>query len=292
MICRRRMLLALAASWTLLLTDCKTSFDSPGGPPIETPSYASIRQQYNQRIEKVQSVHARGAIELRWTDEDGKRHFDTGDGDLWLDLPDRTALRVQKLGKNLMWIGSDGVSMWFFEFRDDETVLNVHPIEDSAAGQLPIDPEMMLTLYGLRPLPEDSDDTSVGYDNDRNAWIVRYEDPAGATQLLVDIEVLVPIRIERLTLQGDLLAHSELRLSRYERVASRTAVPGTSPWFPTLVDIYRRDGEDSIKLALRSPTEWPVKARVFDLEQLQRAYPPDRVETDALALEAPDDPHR
>ncbi len=289
MICRRRMLLALAASWTLLLTSCKT-IDRPGGPPIETPSYAAIRLQYNQRIEKLQFVHARGAIELRWTDEDGKRHFDTGDGDLWLDLPDRMALQVQKLGKNLMWIGSDGESMWFFEFRDDETVLNVHRIEDSASGQLPIDPEMMLTLYGLRPLSEDSDDASVGYDNDRNAWIVRYEDPAGATQLLIDIEVLVPIRIERLTLQGDLLAHSELRLSRYERVASRTAVPGTSPLFPTLVDIYGRDSEDSIKLALRSPTD-QVKARVFDLELLKRAYPPDRVETDALALEAPDDSH-
>ena len=120
------MLLGCAMTCTATLGSCQTT-PRPGaeGSKVQAPSYKAIAVRHNDRLDRLTAVNAAGSIELRWTDDEG-RHFESGRAEVWIVLPDRTAIDVQKLGERLMWMGSNGSDQWMIDFRGDETVLYLH----------------------------------------------------------------------------------------------------------------------------------------------------------------------
>lgn len=262
----------------LVLTSCRSVPTAPDGTPLDPPSYAQLAEAHNARIERLDRVSARGSIELRWTDQDGD-HFLPGDVDLWMELPDRTAMNIEKFGERFLWIGSDGSSAWMFDFRDNPTSLHVAPAAEAAwvaaEGEPPIKPSAILALWGLRPLPAaGSHDPPVGYDRGLDAWIVTAPDPGGPVRLYLDRSTTLPIRAEILDAAGRVLLLGRLKLSRYERVSITGEAAGSGPRFPTLSDL---EGEDvQIKLSLPSPADDGVEARFFDLDWLRSAFKPER----------------
>ncbi len=259
----------------VLLSGCQGPKGQAGGPIPEPPPYEELARAQNDRVDRIDRVYGRGVIELTWTDEEG-RHFEQGDLDLWLQLPDRAALNITKFGQRLFWLGSNASSTWIFDFRGDESVLHVAPV-GQAPGTLPLEPSIMAALCGLAELPPDMR-SPVRYDAEHNAWVVAAESRGRAVRLYLDRKALLPVRAELLDETGEVALFSRLKLSRYERIAAAGSPAGSGPLFPTLIDLLSSDDRLAVKLSVPSPSDDVLEERFFDLDRLIEAFKPVTVE--------------
>src|SRR5690606_7570193 len=95
-------------------------------PPVQNqaslPTYSELIDRYNARLEGLGRVWASTDVEMRWRDAKGKERFEKGDGkflyvrtDADAATPDNVAVTVEKLGKTLLWAGSDADRFWLFD---------------------------------------------------------------------------------------------------------------------------------------------------------------------------------
>lgn len=293
--------IVLFASLVLLtlltqLTGCRTL---PVGPePTDAPSYATIAEFHNERVERLSRMHARGVLELRWRDEDG-RHFEQGNLDLWLDLPRQTALRVEKLGRVFLWLGSDNERFWLFDMLGDETVLLSarHDAQLRGNGLLTVRPLVLLDLVGLTKLldPLPGRVPPVGYSPEHDAWVLTAPGQGGVMRMYVDRASLLPVRVESLDDAGEVAYQSTMRVDLYQsvprpgapvaqfaRMPRRTIITSVTPSHNGI-----ESGEMS--LTLDAPTgrveNQPMDV-VFDLNRLMRSMRPDRIEGDLPTMSA------
>ncbi len=276
----------------MLLASCqKPPIDETGGTNLEAPPYVTLAEAHNARIDRLGTLYARGVIELRWRDDDGK-HVEQGDLDLWIALPHQTALNISKFGERLMWLGSDDRQSWLFDFRGDETVIyratDDQRSDDRDDAQLTIEPASLLRLRGLIRLPpeEAQGPAPVGYNAQLDAWVLMIPLPGEMLRLHLDRATLLPVRVDAMSPDGRLLLYSQLRLDRYESVAMVGVGPWQRPKFPTLIDIFNADDTAAVKVAARSPTD-QVKDRFFDLDWLISVFAPERIEDRAIGESQP-----
>jgi hypothetical protein len=248
---------------------------SPGG--ITPPSYGELAAAQNRRVEALGGVSAGGTLELRWRDETGS-HFEQGDLDLAVGLPDRFSMALSKFGERLLWLGARPGRAWLFDFRGGETALYCA----EAGGELPpgaparaiLEPSSLLALAGLARLPELPIDQvpPIEYDTAERAWTVRVDGPDGPLVLYLDRRTTLPVRVDSFSeAGGELSCWSRLTLSRYDTVSRG------GPMFPTLLDIHAGDGSGQVKISVYDPAD-AVKERLFDLEWLIGALKPSRIE--------------
>jgi hypothetical protein len=286
---RNRNLAVIGAGLWLFVSGCK----SPSKPEVELhdppPSYATIAKAHNDRVAQLQQLYAVGTIEFRWKDDKGS-HFENGHVELWLSLPRRTALRIDKVGEVLLWLGSDDERYWFFDLLSKESSLKVGRHDEAVAADeastvLGMRPLVMLDLLALKALPTDGQDVAVTLDAARNAWMVQVNGDGvaiPATRMYFDRATLLPMRVEVLDAAGEIRTSSSLR--RYQSVTQAGMSPAAFPKFATLIDIFASTDDaanGSVKLALDEATgvvdDQPLD-RVFDLERLMSALKPTRVE--------------
>jgi hypothetical protein len=261
------------------------------GPP-DVAAVIALIEAHNRRVELLSQFWARGVIELRWVDEAGEEHFEPQvNARLWLDLPWRTALRAEKMDEVLFWLGSDAEHYWMFDLMGGETVLYVgrhkEGIEDRRDPLL-IRPLVLVDLLGLTPVPvPEIDEASAGssawfsFDEERDACIITADGAGGPMRLYLDRHSGLPVRVETLSLAGEVLLFSEL--GRYETVPIRGIARAARPKAPTLIDLADPAGTISVKLALDQPSgelEGQPWDRVFALSRLLQAMRPDRIEGD------------
>lgn len=273
------------------ITGCRTL---PTGPDADgdAPTYATIAEAHNERVDRLSQIYSRGVIEIRWRDEDG-RHFEQGNLDLWLQLPRHTGLRVEKVGNVFLWLGSNDERFWLFDMLGDETVLLTegHDSVLQGNGLMTMRPLALLDLAGLTKLPEaiGDADPQLTFDERRDAWVVTAPGQGGMMRMYFDRYRLLPVQVDSLDEAGDVAYRSDIRLARYRSVPRPGAPPSMFGQMPTLIDITAttRPGEAvtraEIKLALDTPTgrvdNQPMD-RVFDLDRLIRSMRPDRIEGD------------
>ena len=282
MSCNPGRLVALS----LLLSACATP---PGGPPAgPMPTYAEIAGSHNARLEGLARVHASGVVELEWT-EGEKHHFEQGDAELWLDLPRQTALRISKLGDDLLWIGSDAERYWYFDLLRDPTRLisrdHAQPF-DGGAGPA-VRPLVLLTAMGLDPLPNHHVPPEVRWtraDESTGAaagWAVRAPaGPSGTDRATIVFSEgdLWPLHVTVRNPQGDVLIRS--RLEQYKTVPVPGKSPLASPKMAQVARIIDPSNNSEIRLYLRTwsgDVEHEPMDRVFDLDMLIAAMRPDEV---------------
>jgi hypothetical protein len=242
------------------------------------PPYEVLAQLHNDRVGRLEGLAARGNIELRWTDEDG-RHFAPGDVDVWIVPPRQTALYISKVGERIMWLGSDDEHSWVFDFRDqDQTSLLVTDLDDVVgSGSLPIEPAALLTLAGLTPVPLISDGT-VGFDIELDAYVIEARSAGMPIRLYLDKRQSLPVRVTISSESGEPLMTSTMELSRYERMSITDASPLAGPKVPTLIDVTSPTGDLDVKLSLPQPSDADLKADYFDLDWLTERFRPDVIE--------------
>ena len=260
-------------------------------PKVVGPTYRELAAAQNARVEQLQALYGSGVIEIRWADDQKKRHFEQGEMELWFNLPRKTALRVEKVGEVLLWLGSDDDRYWMFDRLNKEKVLRVSShdkaLTDDRGRAFAVKPMALLDLMGLTPLPASAadpalNDSMVKFDPQRNAWSVRFDGRGGAVRVFFDRATLLPQRVESLDSQDQVILFSDLK--RYESVQLQGKSPAAFPKMAELIDISDVQADPSIvgqvKIAIdhyNDGYDQPFD-RVFDLKRLAHSFQPDRVE--------------
>jgi hypothetical protein len=286
----RRPGAALAAAGLLALAlpaGCRTGPATTGGPAvvIDDAAVAAALARHRERVDALARVTSRGVIELRWRDEEGEEHFEPQvDAHLWIERPRRTALRGEKVGRDLLWLGSDDERFWFFDMMGDESRLFVASHADAhravESWSLPIAPLALLDLMGLTAVPGAAGDGPGGVtlDAERDAWIVHAAGAGGRMRLFLDRTSGLPVRVESIGPDDAVVLASDL--GRYRSVDVPGVAAARRPRMPTLIDIADPAGTMSVKLALGTPEvdeSAPQWGTVFDLAALTRYFRPDHV---------------
>ena len=264
---------------------------APAEPP-DAPAVIALIEAHNRRLDSLSKFWARGVLEFRWVDDEGDEHIEPQvNARLWLDLPRRTALRAAKLDEVLFWLGSDPEHYWMFDLMGEETVLYVgrHAERpDARRNPLLVRPLALVDLLGLTPIPvPGSDDVPAGssgwfsFDAERDACAIRTQGAGGPIRVFLDRHGGLPVRVETLSRDGEVLLFSEL--GRYASVPIRGVARAGRPKMPTLIDLADPADTVFVKFALDQPSgdiEGQPWDRIFALSRLLQAMRPDRIEGD------------
>ncbi len=249
-------------------------------PDTELPSWQTLSDQYNGRIDKLEYLAARGTISLRWRDEHGQQHSEPqGELDLWLHLPASTALSIDKLGQRYFWIGSDDEQFWMFDLAEEPTTLFVGRHDDFIASRTPIGlhPLTMLDLLGLTRLADKAGAARLSADG--NSIVVQLDGPSGRVDIHLDPQTRLPVRSQARDEAGEVVMTCEMRDYK------PAFLPGTMvlqhPMVPGVCEF--RDSADTlhIRVQLEAPTcdtQGQPYPRVFELSKLTEHLKPARTQ--------------
>lgn len=279
--------LALAVALLVGLASCKSGSE-PVAPTRPTPSYESVAESYNERVALLDRLWARAVVALRFTDAQGDRRYEQGDGHLQLRDAERLALSVGKLGEVLLWVGCDDERYWLFDRLADPTRLylgrhDALGVERAREIGLPVAPRELLRLFGLRPLP---DSGAIAWTDDGDLELTTADD-RGAWRYILDPQSNLPRRIARLDAADRPLLDAELSDDKSVRITGRGFNP---PRVAGRVRVTHVATGDSITIVLDGDVidgrrEGKPRAASFDLDVLRQALGPIGEEID---LDAPE----
>ncbi|MDP7009565.1 MAG: hypothetical protein QGI78_08355 [Phycisphaerales bacterium] len=228
----------------------------------DTIPQADILQAQIERTKYFGALVGRGVIEFHWVDEDGA-HRAQGDFDFWKS-GSALSLRISKGSEPLMWIGGDAHNHWMFDMLDEESKLLINQ-EDVTLSEI----EHTLVLLGLTPLPSGETTTHQG--------IVSVKANGETWQATYDPISHRPLRIE--------LKNDKQQTTAMHRSGLKVELVGKNrlrwPASGKLIDIVSTTSDAEIKIDfawLSTDTSQERMDRVFDVEFLQKALKPRRVE--------------
>ena len=255
------------------------------------PDYASVAKKYNERVELLGRLFARTLVELTFTDEDGKRRSEKGEGFLQVVRPDKLAMSMSKVGKRLFWFGSDGERYWWIDLVDHKKAyvgrhanydkLRERGVVQPGLGLRPLD---VIQMLGTTPLPAKEDGGRTQWSSDGKRIGITVARDAGFVRIWVDPDSYEPSKIELLDKAGKALVVADL--SQYEhvelrnrggntpRVAQRVIIGGQKggPLADSLVSIWlagmedHRVNDDAFKFDVVLDEVGVAKADVVDLD--------------------------
>ena len=258
------------------LAGCATPAPEPAVEPphsvraIDPEIAAALIEGHNSRVAMLRQVHASGVLEFRWVDEEGAEHFEPQvNAKLWIRAPRDTALRAEKLGEVLFWVGSDAERYWLFDFVSDERGLHVGRHEEAPSeggeGLLLVRPLALLDLLGLTPIAESG--ATVTSRGAGDPWQVTAPGAGGPMRIFFSPSTRLPERVESLNADGSVALASTLR--RYASVDVSGVAVAARPRLATLIDIADPEETISVKLALDAPDD-ETRDRLFDLDTLRQ----------------------
>ena len=270
---------ALSITLVLIAAGCATPPTTHTARPLHMPSYRELAARHDKNLARINRLWARAVVELHWKDEKGK-HFEQGDGNFMVILPDHVVLSIGKLGNTMMWAGCDSTRYWLFDLRDESRVyVGSHAAADHRNPlNLPIQvrPLDLVQLTGLMPITPPPPGAAPKVDWDDGCYLI--EPPGQHRRLWLDPQTGRPARIELLTAAGQ--SRIECRLSRWERMAIDGIAPGGFPWVATRMEINMIGEDATITLFLSEPTDGQannrIKAKAFSLDHLTKVFKPQR----------------
>ena len=230
-----------------------------GNTVLPDQTVEQVRDGQAQRTSAFDALVARGVIEFRWTDDDGK-HKQQGDLDFWKQGKS-VSIRVSKLGEPLVWLGGGQDSYWFFELMGDETTLTL-----GGDNSIFSDIQISLILLGLEPLPEGEMNIRDGIvtviDELGRNWTASFEPTTNRP---------LEIRVDH----GNSKASALHRKGILVEIANKLEL--FWPMTGGLIDLEDSRNETRIKIAFSSIStivdEEPL-GRVFNLDFLKRSLRP------------------
>lgn len=269
-----------------------------GGPEvivrtIPAPGYSSVAARYNERVGRLDMLWARAVIRLKYTDENGTRQEEQGEGLLQVVRPDRLALSIKKAGKMLFWFGGDATRYWLFDVIDEPVVrVGRHELiaarpRDAGFG-LDINPKELIRLLGVTPLPivaptgTGTPGRAVGVDPGTTAWsedgrFIEVTIPiqgGGRQVLLLDPASYLPDTITLLDARGETLITAKHELFDLVDIAN---YGGMRPKLAGRVTATHLASDTEIKLDLAGMKNSGVSPKAFEFDELRKALAVDRV---------------
>jgi len=245
------------------------------------PTYDEIASAHNARVARLDRIWSRAAVQLRFTDADGRSRREQGEGHLQVLQPDRLALSVGKLGEVVFWLGSDSERFWWFELGDNSAaaVARHENAMKPCVGEspVPVHPLDLLDLLGVTALPARSAVAPVLGPGGR--VVVDVPARAGARRVYFDPQTMRPARVE-LWLPGAEEPAVEATLTEYERV-DVPSEGGVDPRVASRVSVRVRETGAELVLFLSDLNDGSRPGRlesfVFDFDELVGAHRPSRV---------------
>lgn len=286
---------ATTALWVACLAGgCKSPNGAQAGPrtePLGTPpTYRELAQRQNARVADIKGFYTRGSVEVSWTDEQGQRQNEVGEGNLIFMRPDQVALTFEKVGKTYLWIGGGPERSWMLWGGDISRAFIARNSNafSTCCEAFPVSllPAELIDLYGVFELPLDLSEgvvAAVEGDEQRRAWVVTAPARWCSRRAWIAADDGRPLRVELFdAATGRLWAASEL--TEYREMEVRGVAPGRQPFVPTRVEV--RSGslaeEEFVRLTLSDPADVPaghteIKQALFDFDAIRRNMRPDEV---------------
>lgn len=255
------------------------------------PTYAQVAQGYNARTEVIERLSTQVSliIEADKLDEQGNstgRTRDQLEGNLSIRRPQKVALRLDKVGQNVAYLGSNDFSYWWFDLSGKEptaivgTHLKASPT-DAADFGLPVHPLEFIELLGVMPLPTGASQVKqqpqskimlpmVAWSRDGKSIEVTTASRWGSRRFTMNPDTFEPSRIDLLDEQGGLAVGS--LLSRYAPI-SVEGKPGSATQVATRIELTIPASTTQVLMVLADPrVPLQVRERAFDVMELIDAY--------------------
>lgn len=252
---------AVVAVGACLLVGCTGTSPGARGVSDAAPAagtgvtYADVARSHNERAERLSRLWARAAVQMRYTDGDGVRRREQGEGHLQVVQPGRLALSVGKIGEVLFWLGADEERFWWFELADASRA-SVARHENALLPctrdiALPVHPLDLLDLLGITPIPATGSRAPVLTAGGR--LVVDVPARVGARRVYFDRVSMLPVRVE-LWLPGESTPAVTADLAAYERV-DLPGSPGVDPRCASRVTIEHLDTDAEVVLFLSDASD-------------------------------------
>ncbi len=247
---------------------------------------------HNERAARLETFESRCAVELRYHDDSGD-HFDACEGDLFLASNNRGALRLTKVGNNLMWVGGDGARAWVFRLDSTPTTATIY---DGLTGGVQLNasevvgtgefmllsPACVRVLLGFAPLPIDATIVAIpaaaANAPSHERFGVRWSPAKGLSAAMLFTEAGLPAVIRMETLDGKEIVHATL--SEPVRASAANIAQGAWPFVARRIELEAPRSALNVRIYLDEPRAEGkrMKQKFFDLDALIAQLQPDVTE--------------
>jgi hypothetical protein len=120
------------------------------------PSLADTAAKVNAAIDGSERLRARATVQVRYTDDDGQRRFEQGEGLFRMENSGAIALSAGKVGETLFWLGCDDRRYWWFDLAGKERTAFVGLHDGAGQGRggvaSAVNPRALPRLMGRVPM--------------------------------------------------------------------------------------------------------------------------------------------
>ncbi|QNN23707.1 hypothetical protein HED60_15985 [Planctomycetales bacterium ZRK34] len=279
----------------MVILQCLVLIGCQSTPKTNEPVHVDVdalREAQNRRVAMIDQIWSRSVLEVRWTDTDGDKHYEQGDGPLIIRKPAELALAVGKLGETFLWLGADGERYWLFDLHppNDQPKTaylgRFDQFTEQAAAKLPIPirPDRLISLLGITPLPAANEQSPIPLTDDTSATFMIPQGNAldgPRMYLRIDAASSLPSHVTVVDELGRILLHA--RLDQYEPLKRDGAPPGAWPALPTRITVTSEQYDATLTLHLDSPTDGKARDKVkdaqFDFDTLVKMLRPEKIES-------------
>lgn len=180
--------MALALLAALGLSGCAATARPAGHTPYYGPTLPldQIVARINQNNQKITSLWTRITyLEAWFVDRQDKREeYLNGNGNLLYSAPNSIRVTAMKeLVADLIDMGSDGTQFWFWERHENEFWWGEYSdLDKPGARQIPIRPDLVLEVLGIRPIDPVLTDEPVPvlrFNNDADSYMIVWQKRSG-----------------------------------------------------------------------------------------------------------------
>ncbi len=274
-----------ALTAVLCLFACQPQNKDYSPPPLTPihvnqplPTYEELVRQYNDRVQLLDRLWSGAVMTIEWQDEDGKHHFEQGEGNFIYRQPRDVALTLGKLGDTMFWAGSNHEMYWFIDKQDDGVAwVGRHLFVGDPCNRplpLPIQPQLIPFLFGLRPLDPDSIPPPPAVERVSGYYLI--EPPGLNLRMLLDPRTGTLVRADMYDYNG--VSMITCHLSKYEPVEIDGLPESQWPTVATRAEIYLVGEEARMALNLSRISDGRRRNRIrdkaFDIRLLLEVHDP------------------
>lgn len=267
-----------------LLVGCKgsgtsTTTDRDSEIAAALPTYDEAVKTYNARVERLKRIWARAVMSVRFTDADGDRRYEQGNGHFQYESMGKLALSIGKAGETLVWLGYDEQRYWVFDLQKDAKVfVGAHATlsrERAAKLGMPALPRELPMLLGIAALP--SADGTVSAAEEKGLVRVSFPNESGGVwRVTLNPATGDGRHVELLTaIDGERLINATLE---EDGAVKLIGVGGYFPRMSTRTRIIHEPSNTEMLLTLGDQQEREINPVSFDFEKLCDALGPVTIE--------------